>query len=263
VSHQIHKTAVVDPRAKIGANVTIGPYTVVDGDVEVGEGTTIGAHNVITGVTKIGRGNRIYHFCSIGEANQDKKYQGEPTRTEIGDGNTIRESVSINRGTVQGGGLTRLGDDNWLMAYVHIAHDCLVGSHTVFANNASLAGHVLVDDWVTLGGFVGVHQFVKVGAHVMVGFASAVSQDVPPFMLVDGNPLAVRGVNAVGLRRRDFDNARIAAVKQMHKLLYREGRTLEQARDAIDALAASVPEAAQDVALMSRFLSAAARGIAR
>jgi len=259
VSHQIHKTAVVDPRAKIGAGVTIGPYTVVDGDVEVGEGTTIGAHNVITGVTKIGRGNRIYHFCSIGEANQDKKYQGEPTRTEIGDGNTIREYVSINRGTVQGGGLTRLGDDNWLMAYVHIAHDCLVGSHTVFANNASLAGHVLVDDWVTLGGFVGVHQFVKVGAHVMIGVASVVLQDVPPYVTIAGNPCAPHGINSRGLERRGFSAESVAAIKRAYRTLYRSNLPLAEARAQIEEQAESVPE----LKPMADFLAASTRGLLR
>ena len=159
MSH-IHQTAIVDKRAKLGANVTVGPYSVIDGDVQVGEGTTIGSHNVITGHTVIGRENRIFHFCSIGEANQDKKYKGEPTRLEIGDRNTIREYCSLNRGTAQDRGVTRIGDDNWIMAYCHVAHDCLVGNNTVFANHATLAGHVDIGDWTILGGFVGVHQFV-------------------------------------------------------------------------------------------------------
>src|SRR5260221_1908889 len=166
VSHAIHPTAIVDKRAKLHESVSVGPYTVIDGDVEVGEGTTIGAHNVITGHTKIGRDNRIFHFCSIREANQDKKYKVEPTRLAIGDRNTIREYTSINRGTAQDARVTRVGDDNWIMAYVHIAHDCQVGDNTAFANNATLAGHLHIGDFTTLGGFVGVHQFVKVGAHV-------------------------------------------------------------------------------------------------
>jgi UDP-N-acetylglucosamine acyltransferase len=223
----------------------------------------VAGHVVIEGHTTIGRDNRIFQFGSIGAANQDKKYQGEPTELVIGDRNTIREFVTLHVGTVQDKAVTRIGDNNWIMAYTHIAHDCVVGSHTTLANNATLAGHVELGDWVTIGGLTGIHQFVKVGAHAMVGFASAVSQDVPPFLLVDGNPLAVRGVNVIGLRRREFSSERINAIRQMHKLLYREGRTLEAARTAIDELATSVPEAQDDVALMSAFLAGATRGIAR
>jgi UDP-N-acetylglucosamine acyltransferase len=260
---QIHPTAIVERGARIDGSVSIGPYTVVGPHVTIGAGTTVGAHCVIEGHTTIGRDNRIFQFASLGAVPQDKKYAGEPCELVIGDRNTIREFVTFNIGSPGGGGVTRIGDECWIMAYTHIAHDCVVGNHATLANNATLGGHVELGEWVTVGGLTGIHQFVKVGAHVMIGFASAVSQDVPPFMLVDGNPLAVRGINAVGLRRRDFDNARIAAVKQMHKLLYREGKTLEQARGAIDALTASAPEAAQDVALMSGFLAAATRGIAR
>jgi UDP-N-acetylglucosamine acyltransferase len=259
VATQIHPTALVDPRARIGADVAIGPYTVVDGDVEIGDGTTLGAHNVVTGHTRIGRGNRIYHFCSIGEVNQDKKYQGEPTRTEIGDGNTIREYCSINRGTVQGGGLTRLGDGNWIMAYVHIAHDCLVGNNTVFANNASLAGHVVIDDWVTLGGFVGVHQFVKVGAHVMAGVASVVLQDVPPYVTIAGNPCAPHGVNSRGLERRGFSPDAIAAIKRAYRTLYRSGLTLGEARAQIERQSEEHPE----LKPMADFLASTSRGVLR
>ncbi|HEY1227102.1 MAG TPA: acyl-ACP--UDP-N-acetylglucosamine O-acyltransferase, partial [Ramlibacter sp.] len=211
----------------------------------------------------IGRDNRIFQFASIGAANQDKKYQGEPTELVVGDRNTIREFVTLHVGTVQDKGVTRIGDDNWIMAYSHIAHDCVVGNRTTLANNSTLGGHVELGDWVTIGGLTGIHQFVKVGAHAMLGFQSAVSQDVPPFMLVDGNPLSVRGFNVVGLRRRDFSAQRIAAVKQMHRLLYREGRTLDDARAAIAKLAETTPDAAPDVALMGDFLAAATRGIAR
>ncbi|MGV3492622.1 MAG: acyl-ACP--UDP-N-acetylglucosamine O-acyltransferase [Ramlibacter sp.] len=259
----IHPTAIVDPRAQLDASVTVGPYTVIGPHVKVGAGTTIGPHVVLEGHTTIGRDNRIFQFSSIGAANQDKKYQGEPTELVIGDRNTIREFATLQVGTVQDKARTTIGNDNWLMAYVHVAHDCIVGSNVTMANNATLGGHVEVGDWVTVGGLTGIHQFVKVGAHAMLGFQSAVSQDVPPFLLVDGNPLAVRGVNLVGLRRRGFGDARIAAVRQMHKLLYREGRTLEAARAAIDALAGTMPEAAQDIAQMSAFLAAATRGIAR
>lgn len=259
----IHPTAIVDPGARIDSSVSIGPYAVIGPQVEIGAGTTVGAHCVIEGRTTIGSANRIFQFNSIGAVPQDKKYAGEPCELRIGDGNTIREFCTFNIGSPGGGAITWIGDNNWIMAYTHIAHDCRVGSHTTLANNTTLGGHVEIGDWVTVGGLSGIHQFVKVGAHAMVGFASAVSQDVPPFMLVDGNPLAVRGFNQVGLRRRDYSPARLAAVKQMHRLLYREGRTLEQARVAIDALAAQSPEAAPDVALMGEFLAAASRGIAR
>jgi UDP-N-acetylglucosamine acyltransferase len=259
----IHPTAVIEPGAQLGETVSVGPYTVIRSAVRVGEGTTIGPHCVIEGHTTIGRDNRILQFCSLGAVPQDKKYAGEPTRLEIGDRNTIREFCTFNTGTVQDVGVTRVGDDNWIMAYVHIAHDCQVGDQTILANNATLAGHVHLGDWVFIGGLTGVHQFVKIGAHAMAGFASAVTQDVPPFMLVDGNPLAVRGFNVEGLRRRGFGPERIAAVKQMHRLLYRSGKTLEQARADIEALASSAPQAQADVALMSAFLAQSTRGIAR
>ena len=260
---KIHPTAIVDPGAQLDAGVTVGPYTLVGPHVKIGAGTTVAGHVVIEGHTTIGRDNRIFQFSSIGAANQDKKYKGEPTELVIGDRNTIREFATLQVGTVQDKARTTIGNDNWLMAYVHVAHDCIVGNNTTLANNATLAGHVEIGDWVTVGGLTGIHQFVKVGAHAMLGFASAVSQDVPPFMLVDGNPLAVRGVNVIGLRRRDFSAERVAAVRQMHKLLYRESRTLESAREAIDALAQSAPEAAADVAMMSGFLAGSTRGIAR
>ena len=259
MSHAIHPTAIVDPRAKLHASVSVGPYTVIDGDVEVGEGTTVGAHNVITGHTKIGRDNRIFHFCSLGEANQDKKYKGEPTRVEIGDGNTIREYVTINRGTVQEGGLTRVADDNWIMAYCHVAHDCQVGSHTVFANHATLAGHVEIGDWTILGGFAGVHQFVKVGAHVMAGISSVITQDVPPFLTIAGNPCAPHGINAEGLKRRGFSPEAIAALKRAYKTLYKSGLTLADARAELEGQAADAPE----VRALADFLATSTRGILR
>ena len=260
---QIHPTAVVDPKAELDASVSVGPYTVIGPHVKVGGGTTIAAHVVLEGHTTIGRDNRIWQFASIGAANQDKKYQGEPTELVIGDRNTIREFTTLQVGTVQDKGRTTIGDDNWIMAYVHVAHDCVVGNNTTLANNTTMAGHVELGDWVTVGGLTGIHQFVKIGAHAMVGFQSAVSQDVPPYMLVDGNPLTVRGVNVVGLRRRDFSSERINAVRQMHKLLYRENRTLDDAKAAIAALALSVSEAGADVELMLGFLASAERGIVR
>jgi UDP-N-acetylglucosamine acyltransferase len=259
----IHPTAIVEPGAELDASVGIGAYSIVRGHVRIGAGTTIGPHCVVEGRTSIGRDNRIFQFCSIGAVPQDKKYAGEPTELQIGDNNTIREFCTLNLGTAQDAGVTRLGSDNWLMAYVHIAHDCQVGDKTILANNATLAGHVHVGDWVIIGGLTGVHQFVKIGAHAMAGFASAISQDVPPFMMVDGNPLAVRGFNVEGLRRRGFGAERIGAVKQMHRLLYRSGLTLAQAQEGINALAAEVPLAALDVAMMGEFLGQATRGIAR
>jgi len=259
----IHPTAIVEPGAQLGDSVSIGAYSIIRADVRIDEGTQVGPHCVIEGHTTIGRDNRILQFCSLGAIPQDKKYAGEPTRLEIGHRNTIREFCTFNTGTVQDVGVTRIGDDNWIMAYVHIAHDCQVGNQTIMANSATLGGHVHLGDWVFVGGLTGVHQFVKIGAHAMAGFGSAVTQDVPPYMLVDGNPLAVRGFNIEGLRRRGFGPERLAAVKQMHKLLYRSGKTLEQAKAEIGALAQATPEAQADVALMTDFLSQSTRGIAR
>ena len=259
----IHPTAIVDAAAELAATASVGPYAVIGAGVKVGDGTTVGAHAVLEGLTTIGRDNRIFAHASLGGAPQDMKYGGEPTQLVIGDRNTIREFCTFNRGTVQDGGVTRIGDDNWIMAYVHIAHDVQLGNHTILANNATLAGHVHIGDWAIVGGLTGVHQFCHIGAHAMTGFQSHVSQDIPPFMMAGGNPLAARGFNVEGLRRRGFDAARIAAVKQMHRLLYRSGLTLAQAREAIDALAVEQPEAAGEVAAMAGFLAASARGIAR
>ena len=259
----IHPTAVIDPAAQLDTSVSVGPYAVIGPDVRIAANTKVGAHCVIEGATTIGCDNQIFQFASLGAQPQDKKYAGEPTRLVIGDRNTVREFCTFNLGTAQDRGETTIGDDNWIMAYVHIAHDCIVGNNTILANNATLAGHVHVDDWAILGGLTGVHQFTHIGAHVMAGFASHISQDVPPFMMVDGNPLAVRGFNAEGLRRRGFTPVRLAAVKQMHKLLYRQGLTLEAAKQAIDAMKADVPEAVQDVERMQAFLAASTRGIAR
>ena len=261
VSQMIHPTAIVDPAARIDAGVMVGPYAVIGAGVCIGEGTTVGAHCVLEGRTTIGRDNRIHSFASLGAAPQDKKYGGEPTRLVIGDRNTIREFCTFNVGTAQDRGVTTVGDDNWIMAYVHIAHDCIVGNHTILANNATLAGHVQVADYAIIGGLTGVHQFTKVGAHVMAGFASHISQDVPPYMMVDGNPLAVRGLNLEGLRRRGFSAERLAVIKQMHRLLYRQGLTLEAARAAIAAL--SSDDAGEDIARMLAFIDQSTRGLAR
>jgi UDP-N-acetylglucosamine acyltransferase len=274
---RIHSTAIVDPGAELASSVTVGPYSVIGAGVCIDEGTRVGAHCVLEGPTRIGRDNHIHAFNALGGAPQDMKYRGEPTRLEIGDRNTIREYCTFNRGTTQDVGVTRVGDDNWVMAYVHLAHDVQVGHHTVLANNATLAGHVHLGDWAIVGGLSGIHQFCHVGAHAMLGFQSHVTQDVPPYMTVSGHPLAVHGINAEGLRRRGFSRARLARVKQMHRLLYRDGLSLEQARSALEALhrvdkAADADagsdgdasaDAAADVRLLLDFLAASTRGIVR
>jgi UDP-N-acetylglucosamine acyltransferase len=259
----IHPSAIVAAGAELADDVTIGPYAVIGAHVGIGEGTSIGAHCVVEGYTTIGRGNRIFQFASIGAEPQDKKYAGEPTRLEIGHGNTIREFATINIGTVQDVGVTRLGDDNWIMAYVHIAHDCQLGSHIILANAVQLAGHVHLGDWVFLGGLSGVHQFVRVGAHAMAGFQTRLSQDLPPYITAAGNPAEAQGINAEGLRRRGFSPERIAQVKQMHRALYRKGLTLADSRAEIDALRGQLAGSEADVALMLDFLDSADRGIVR
>jgi UDP-N-acetylglucosamine acyltransferase len=259
----IHSTALVDPQAELDSTVSVGPYAVIGPHVRIGAGTTIGAHCVIEGRTTLGRDNRVFQFASLGAVPQDKKYAGEPTMLEIGDRNTIREFCTFNLGTIQDIGTTRVGNDNWIMAYVHIAHDCQLGSDITMANNVTLAGHVQIGDWATIGGLAGVLQRMRIGAHAMVGFASHVNKDIPPFMIVDGNPLAVRGVNLVGLRRRDFSHERIAAIREMHRLIYRQGKTVDEARAAISALGAGAPEAVADTTLMDAFLASSASGIAR
>lgn len=259
----IHATALVDAGAELDPGVVVGPYTVIGPSVRIAGGTSIGAHCVIEGPTTIGRDNRVHSHCALGGPPQDMKYRGEPTALEIGERNTIREFCHFNRGTAQDVGTTRVGSDNWIMAYVHIAHDVQLGSRTILANNATLAGHVHVGDWAIVGGLSGVHQFCHVGAHAMVGFQSHVSQDVPPFMLVSGNPLAVHGFNVEGLRRRDFSRERISLIKRMHRLLYRDGLTLDQARSEIEALLGSVEGGDADVRLVLDFLAGSRRGIAR
>jgi UDP-N-acetylglucosamine acyltransferase len=261
----IHPTAIVDKAADIDESVVIGPYTVIGPHVRIGAGTTVGAHCVIEGHTRIGRDNRIFQFNSLGAIPQDKKYAGEPCELHIGDRNTIREFCTFNIGSPGDQGVTRVQDDNWIMAYVHLAHDCQVGSHTIFANNSQLAGHVHVGDWAILGGFTVVHQFVRIGAHSMTSMCALLFADLPPFVMCQGQPASARSMNYEGLRRRGYSAERLAAVKAMHKALYRDDLTLEQARVTIDALAASHPEAKPDVEMMATFLSDVAprRGIVR
>ena len=260
---QIHATAIVDRKAELHESVEVGPYAVIGAHVRIGPRCSIGAHCVIDGHTSIGEGNRIFQFASIGGPPQDKKYDGEATRLEIGNDNTIREFVTINTGTVQDVGVTRMGNDNWIMAYVHIAHDCQLGSHLILANAVQLAGHVHLGDWVFLGGLSGVHQYVRVGAHAMAGFQTRLAQDLPPFVTAAGNPAQAQGINQEGLRRRGYTAERIGQIKQMHRLLYRQGLTLASAREAIAELAQQDPPVDGDVALMQDFLAAAERGIVR
>jgi len=255
----IHATAIVDPGARIGANVAIGPYSIIGPDVEIGDNTEVGPHVVIKGHTRIGRDNHIFQFCSLGEVPQDKKYAGEPTRLEIGDRNTIREFCTFNLGTVQGGSLTSIGDDNWLMAYAHIAHDCHVGNKTIFANGASLAGHVTVDDWVIFGGFTGVHQFCRIGAHVITAASSLVLQDVPPYLMVAGNTAQPYGIHVEGLKRRGFTSEAISELKRAYRTLYKSGLLLEEAKAQLADQARTAP----DVQRMVDFLASSKRGIIR
>ena len=261
----IHATALVDPRAQLDSSVTVGPYTVIGPHVRIGAGTTVGAHCVIEGHTSIGSDNRIFHFNALGGVPQDKKYAGEPCELVIGDRNTIREFCTFNIGSPGDLGVTRMGNDNWIMAYVHVAHDCVVGNQTIFANNTTLGGHVHVDDWVILGGFTGVHQFVRLGAHSFTAVSSVVLADLPPFVMCQGQPAKARSMNFEGLRRRGFSADRISAVKAMHKALYRDGLTLEQAKLQIAELTQKHPESKPDVQMMLSFLEQASpqRGIVR
>lgn len=261
----IHATAVVDPRAELDSSVTVGPYTVIGPDVRIGAGTTVGPHCVIEGHTTIGQDNRIFQFNSLGAVPQDKKYAGEPCELVIGDRNTIREFCTFNIGSPGDVGVTKVGDDNWIMAYVHLAHDCQVGNHTIFANNSQLAGHVHVGDWVILGGFTVVHQFVRIGAHSMTAMCALLFADLPPFVMCQGQPASARSMNFEGLRRRGFSPERITAVKAMHKALYRDDLTLEQAQRRISELTDDTPEAAPDVDMMLAFLEQTSpqRGIVR
>jgi UDP-N-acetylglucosamine acyltransferase len=255
----IHTSALVHPRAKLGENVSIGAYSMVGEHVEIGDDTWIGPHVVVEGHTRIGRNNRIFQFSSLGAVPQDKKYANEPTRLEIGDGNTIREFCTLNCGTAQDAGVTRLGNDNWIMAYVHLAHDCQIGDHTIFANNAQLAGHVHVEDHAILGGFTGVHQFVRIGAHSFTAIATVLVHDLPPYVMAAGDTAKPYGINTEGLRRRGFSAAALAAIKRAYKTLYKSGLTLDQAR----AQLAEQAKTCAEVGLLSDFLQGSTRGIVR
>jgi len=261
----IHSTAVIDPKAQIDSSVTIGPYSIIGPHVKIGAGTSIGAHCVIEGRTAIGNNNQIFQFNSLGAIPQDKKYNGEPTQLQIGNGNTIREFCTFNLGTVGDQSITSVGDDNWIMAYVHLAHDCQVGNHTIFANNTQLAGHVRVGDWAILGGFTVVHQFCRLGAHSFTAMYSLLFADLPPYVMCQGQPAQARSMNFEGLRRRGFSALRISAVKAIHKILYRDNLTLKQSIDTIEQLKPIYPEALQDIDILLDFLKTnpEQRGIVR
>ena len=255
----IHPTAIIGQGAKLASDVEVGAYSIIGDHVEIGAGTKIGPHVVIQGHTSIGKENQIFQFASLGEVPQDKKYAGEPTSLEIGDRNVIREFCTFNCGTVQDTGITKIGNDNWVMAYVHIAHDCQIGNHTTFANNASLAGHVHIDDYAILGGFTLVHQFCRIGAHVITGMGSSVVHDVPPFVTAAGNPAKPHGINSEGLKRRQFSSETIAQIKRAYKTLYRNGLTLEEAKHVLEEQAQSCPE----IQPLLKFLAISTRGIVR
>lgn len=256
----IHPTALIDPAARLGTNVRVGAFSIIGANVEIGDGTTIGPHVVVEGPTRIGRDNQIWQFCSLGGAPQDKKWQGERTELVIGDRNLIREFTTLNRGTGHGGGITRIGNDNWVLAYVHIAHDCQIGNHVVFSNYSALAGHVAIGDWTILSGYSGVHQFCKVGAHAFIGMGCLVGHDVPPFVMManeqQGRP---RGINSEGLKRRGFDATRIAAIKRAYRTLYMAGLPLPEAREKLVELARE----SDDVRSMLEFLDQSERALAR
>lgn len=255
----IHPTAIVHEGATLAPDVSVGPYSIIGEHVEIGAGTTVGPHVVINGHTRIGKDNRIFQFSSLGEMPQDKKYQGEETRLEIGDRNVIREFCTFNRGTSQDVGVTRVGDDNWIMAYVHLAHDCQIGNHTIFANNAQLAGHVQVGDYAILGGFTVVHQFCHIGGHSITGMGTILFKDIPPYVTAAGHDAQPHGINSEGLKRRGFSSEAILAIKRAYKTLYKSGLTLEQAKLALAEQMLACPE----IQILTDFLANSTRGIIR
>jgi len=255
----IHETAIVSENANIADDVSIGPYSIIGPDVSIGSATIIESHVVITGRTTIGKQNHLYSFSTIGESPQDMKYKGEDTELEIGDRNTIRESCTVNRGTVQDTGVTRLGNDNWIMAYVHIAHDCQIGNNTIFANNTTLGGHIEVGDYAIFGGFSGAHQFCKIGSHSFLGIYSGLAKDLPPYVIVTGQPAVPRGINLEGLKRRDFTTKQIRNIKTAYKLLYTSDLRLEEAQEKISSL----DEVTNELQVMLDFLNTSTRGIIR
>lgn len=255
----IHETAVIDPAARLAADVSVGAYSIIGPEVEIQSGTWIGPHVVVKGPSKIGCDNKIYQFSSIGDDPQDKKYTGEKTWLEIGDRNTIREYCSINRGTDDGGGVTRIGNDNWIMAYCHIAHDCQVGENTIFANNASLAGHVEIHDYAILGGFTIVHQFSRIGAHSFCAMGSSIAKDVPPYLMVSGQPAKPHGINSEGIKRRDFSEQAQKDLRKAYKIIYMSGNKLDQALEQLSELA----QRTEEVDHLISFINESTRSIVR
>ncbi|BCK87640.1 acyl-[acyl-carrier-protein]--UDP-N-acetylglucosamine O-acyltransferase [Sideroxyarcus emersonii] len=258
-----HPTAIVHPHAKLADDVSVGAYSIIGEHVEIGAGTVVGPHVIIDGHTTIGKGNRFFQFSSIGEIPQDKKYKGEPTQLIIGDNNTIRENCTFNLGTVQDGGVTSIGSDNWIMAYVHVAHDCHIGNHNVIANSVQFAGHVTVGNHTLIGGMSGIHQFVRIGDFAMIGFQTRLSQDLPPFVTAVGNPAEAKGPHQEGPRRAGYSAARLDMIKQMYRTLYRAGSSFDAAKQEIAGLRGQVPEADADLENMLTFLGNASRGIVR
>lgn len=255
----IDPRAIIDPSAKLAANVSVGPWTIIGADVEIGEGTVIGSHVVVKGPTTIGKNNKIFQFSSIGEECQDKKYKGEPTRLEIGDHNVIREGCTLHRGTIQDKSLTKIGNYNLLMAYVHIAHDCVLGDHIIMANNAALAGHIRVGDWAIMGGFSAAHQFTRIGAHSMIGGGSIVLKDIPAFVIINGNPASAHGINLEGLKRRDFSKPTLQVLMSAYKIVYRQGLVVEEALKQIKPMVSEAPE----LQLFIDSIESSTRGIIR
>jgi UDP-N-acetylglucosamine acyltransferase len=255
----IHPTAVVAPDAELAEGVEVGAYAVIGPGVQIGANTRIGPHVVIQGPTRLGADNQVFQFASVGSAPQDKKYRDEATRLEIGDRNVIRECVTLNRGTVQDQGLTRIGNDNLFMAYAHVAHDCVIGDHCILANNATLGGHVHLGDWAIMGGLSGVHQFCKVGAHAFIANNAAVTRDVPPYVMAVGQPAAAHSVNAEGLKRRGFTAEQVRNIRNAFRLLYRSGLKLADAETQLAALAQQQPE----LRLLAEFLPQSTRSIVR
>ena len=255
----IHERAVVSGRARVHEEVSIGPYSIVGPDVEIGPGTRVESHVVLKGPCVIGRDNHIFQFASIGDDPQDKKYAGEPTRLVIGDRNTVREYCTINRGTVQDAGVTRVGNDNWIMAYVHIAHDCVIGDQTIFANNSTLAGHVHIGDWAILGGFTAVHQYCHIGAHTLTGIFTSVTKDIPAYVLASGQPAVPRGINAEGLKRRGFSSNQISNLREAYRALYRQGLKLGEAVEILEERARTQEE----VVVLLDSVRSSSRGLIR
>ncbi|MES2502810.1 MAG: acyl-ACP--UDP-N-acetylglucosamine O-acyltransferase [Pseudomonadota bacterium] len=259
MSVKIHPTAIIDPKAELDSSVTVGAYSVIGANVKVDAGTTIASHVVLQGPTTIGKNNQIFQFSSLGEAPQDKKYRDEPTTLEIGDNNTIREFCTFNRGTIQDKGVTKIGNDNWIMAYVHIAHDCTIGNNTILANNSSLAGHVDIHDFAILGGFTLIHQFCKVGSHVITAVGSVVFKDIPPYVTAAGYDAKPHGINSEGLKRRGFSQDSITQIKRAYKALYRNGLSLEEAKTEL----ANMQKDCHEITMLSDFLTVSTRGIVR